>query len=301
VRPIPDTVVLMTNSREENLVTAEGTSRFVQTKEWNLHYNEVGADSGGQAVIMLHGSGPGATGWSNFKSNLPALGEHFHTFAIDMPGWGRSDPAPVGRRDHVAAVIQFMDALGIEKAAFIGNSMGGITTLSVAVEHPERVSHIITMGPGSGLQPRLFSPGDGLSEGMKVLVEAYRNPTAETMKRLVEVMTYDSARFGTDELAQERADATLANPEHVRNYLDAFAKGRMIEKWFRLEDLTKLEQPALLVHGRDDRVVHYEHSLVLLSHIPNSRLVLFNRCGHWAQLEHAEEFNRLVTDFIKSN
>lgn len=290
----------MTESRERTPITAESTSRFVRTKEWNLHYNEVGADSGGQAVILLHGSGPGATGWSNFKENLPALGEHFHAYAVDMPGWGRSDPAPVGRRDHVDAVIQFMDALGIEKAAFVGNSMGGITTLGVAVEHPDRISHVITMGPGSGMQPRLFSPG-GLSEGLKVLVEAYRNPTAETMKRLVEVMTYDSARFGTDELARERAEATLANPEHVRNYLDALAQGKMIEKWFRLEDLTRIEQPALLIHGRDDRVVHYEHSLVLLAHIPNSRLVLLNRCGHWAQVEHAEEFNRLVIDFIKSN
>jgi len=289
----------MTNP--QNPITAESTSRFVRTKEWNLHYNEVGADSGGPAVIMLHGSGPGATGWSNFKSNLPVLGERFHVFAVDMPGWGGSDPAPLGRRDHVDAAIQFMDALGIEKAAFIGNSMGGITTLSVAIEHPDRVSHVITMGPGSGPQPRLFSPGGGLSEGMKVLVEAYRNPSAETMKRLVEVMTYDSARFGTDELAQERADAALANPEHIRNYLESFAAGRIIERWFRLEDLTRIRQPTLLIHGRDDRVVHYEHSLVLLAHIPNSRLVLLNRCGHWAQLEHAEEFNRLVTEFITNN
>ena len=56
--------------------------------------------------------------------------------------------------------------------------------------------------------------------------------------------------------------------------------------------------PAMLIHGRDDRVVHYEHSLQLASVIPNSRLVLLNRCGHWAMIEHAAEFNRLVVDFI---
>lgn len=291
----------MTTSLSFQPLTAESTSRFVQTREWNLHYNETGADSGGLPVIMLHGSGPGATGWSNFKSNLPALGEHFHTYAIDMPGWGRSDTAAYDRRDHADATIQFMDALGIEKAAVVGNSMGGITTLRLATEHPERVSHVITMGPGSGMQPKLFSPGGGLSEGMKVLVEGYRNPTRETMKNLVEVMTYDSARFGTDELAQERADATLANPDHVRNYLEGFAAGQVIPTWFRLEDLPKVEIPTLLIHGRDDRVVHYENSLILLAHIPNSRLVLLNRCGHWAQVEHADEFNRLVIDFINNN
>jgi 2-hydroxy-6-oxonona-2,4-dienedioate hydrolase len=68
-----------------------------------------------------------------------------------------------------------------------------------------------------------------------------------------------------------------------------------------LEDLTQVQIPTLLIHGRDDRVVSFENSLLLLSHIPNSRLVLLNRCGHWAQVEHADEFNRLVTDFIDNN
>jgi len=65
--------------------------------------------------------------------------------------------------------------------------------------------------------------------------------------------------------------------------------------------MAALPMPALIVHGRDDRVVHYEHGLRLVSLIQNSRLVLFNRCGHWAQLEHAAEFNRLVHQFISAN
>ena len=61
--------------------------------------------------------------------------------------------------DHAKAAVELLDALGIEKAAFVGNSMGGITTLRLATEYPERVSHVITMGPGSGPQPKIFSPG----------------------------------------------------------------------------------------------------------------------------------------------
>jgi 2-hydroxy-6-oxonona-2,4-dienedioate hydrolase len=61
-----------------------------------------------------------------------------------------------------------------------------------------------------------------------------------------------------------------------------------------------IRTPALLFHGRDDRVVHYENSLALVALIPDSRLVLLNRCGHWAQVEHAAEFNRLVADFISN-
>lgn len=282
-------------------ITFDSTSREVTTQDWTIHYNEVGADSGGQAVILLHGSGPGATGWSNFQHNLPALGERFHTYAVDMPGWGKSSPVKWTERDHAAACIQFMDALGIEKAAFIGNSMGGITTLLMATQHPDRVSHVITMGASSGMQPKIFSPGGGLSEGMKVLAKGYLKPSPETMKQLVKVMTYDFKRFGTDELAQQRADATTAVPEHVENWLEGFKKGVLIPQWFTLEELQKIEQPALLVHGRDDRVVPYEHSLLLLAHIPNSRLVALNRCGHWAQIEHADEFNRLVIDFVANN
>jgi 2-hydroxy-6-oxonona-2,4-dienedioate hydrolase len=56
--------------------------------------------------------------------------------------------------------------------------------------------------------------------------------------------------------------------------------------------------PTMLIHGRDDRVAHFEASLRLLAIIPNSRMVLLNRCGHWAQLEHAAEFNRLADNFI---
>jgi 2-hydroxy-6-oxonona-2,4-dienedioate hydrolase len=278
-------------------LTSEQTSRTVETASWTIHYNEAG-DPAAPTVVLLHGSGPGATGWSNFKTNIEALAEHFHVIAPDMPGWGRSQAVTREESDHARAAVELLDALDIDEAAFIGNSMGGITTLRLATEYPERVSLIITMGPGSGPQPKLFSAGGGLSEGMRTLVAAYRDPSVESMTRLTEVMTYDSARFATPELAAERADNANAHPQHLANYLDGFARGGPIAKWFRLEDLSRVEVPALLIHGRDDRVVHYENTLLLLAHLPNSRAVLLNRCGHWAQVEHAEEFNRLVIDFV---
>ena len=89
---------------------------------------------------MLHGSGPGATGWSNFKANFAALGEHFRVIAPDMPGWGESDPVTLRSATTRKAALDFMDALGIERATFVGNSMGGITSLRLAAEYPERVA-----------------------------------------------------------------------------------------------------------------------------------------------------------------
>ncbi|QKG20547.1 alpha/beta fold hydrolase [Actinomadura verrucosospora] len=277
-------------------LTQAEAARTVQTKDWKLRYYEAGE---GRPVVLLHGSGPGATGWSNFAGNIEALAEHFHVYAVDMPGWGESDAATVDRLDHVEAAVQFLDALGIGKAAFVGNSMGGQTSIRLATEHPDRITHLVTMGPPVGPVTSLFAPGGGPSEGLKVLIETYRDPSPDNMRRLVEIMCFDTARFATPELCQARSDAALARPEHLRNYVDGLPKGAPLPVWANPALLPRIQVPTLLIHGRDDRVVPFETSLHLLAAVPDSRLVLLNRCGHWAMIEHADEFNRLVTDFLR--
>jgi 2-hydroxy-6-oxonona-2,4-dienedioate hydrolase len=276
-------------------LTDAGTSRYVQTASWKIHYNEAGH---GQPVILLHGSGAGATGWSNFQPNIAPLAERFRVIAMDAPGWGRSDQGRPETYDHPNAVLELMDALEIERAALVGNSMGGMTAITFAARYPDRITHLVTMGPGAFIQvPTLFGPGDGPSEGLKVLFEGYRNPTQDTMKRLVEIMTFDAAN-ATDELAAQRAENAQARPDHLANFLTGMSTGGPVRTSATVEQVQSIRTPTLLVHGRDDRVVPFEHSLRLVSSIPDSRLVLLNRCGHWAQLEHADEFNRLVTDFV---
>jgi 2-hydroxy-6-oxonona-2,4-dienedioate hydrolase len=272
-------------------LTAEGTSRYVQTKDWKIHYYEAGQ---GHPLLMLHGSGPGATGWSNFGPNMRELAKNFRCIAVDMPGWGKSDAVTLEERDHVEAALQILDALGIEKAAFIGNSMGGMTSIRFAMEHPDRISHLITMGSGGG--SALFSAA-GRSEGIKVLQAAYHDPSPEGMRALVDIMTFDP-QFATDELVNQRSEAAMSRPDHLKNFIDGIPAGR---KRLDLSPLATSGVPALIVHGRDDRVVHFENSLSLVSVIPNSRLVLLNRCGHWAMVEHPAEFNRLVADFVANN
>ncbi|WP_280496111.1 alpha/beta fold hydrolase [Nocardia farcinica] len=281
-------------------ITQESAARTVTTRDWTLRYYEAGpADA--RPIVLLHGSGPGATGWSNFAGNIPALAERFHVYAVDLPGWSESDAVTVDQLDHPAAAVQFLDAVGIEQAAFVGNSMGGHTALRLAIDHPERVSHLVTMGPPIGTMPTLFGAGDGPSEGLKVLIAAYRDPSPENMRRLVEVMTFDKARFATPELVRARSDAALARPEHLRNYVAGLPAGAPIPHWVDRSKLADIAAPTLLIHGKDDRVVSYENTLFLLAHIPDSRAVLLNRCGHWAMIEHAAEFNRLVSDLGSGN
>ena len=278
-------------------ITQAETARDIQTPDWKLRYYEAGE---GHPLILIHGSGPGATGWSNFSGNIEALAKHFHVYAVDMPGWGESDACTKEKLDHIGATIQFMDALGIAKAAVVGNSMGGIIALALAAEYPDRISHVITMGPAAHPGPKLFGAGDGPTEGLKFLQQAYRTPTPEAMHALVSIMVYDKT-FATEALCKARSDAALARPEHLANFLDMLAKGGPVSRWASLDVLAKSQIPMLLIHGRDDRVVHYENSLMLNAYVPNSRMVLMNRCGHWAMIEHADEFNRLVTDFVLNN
>jgi 2-hydroxy-6-oxonona-2,4-dienedioate hydrolase len=285
----------MTSSNTAD-VTAESTSRFAQTDRYRVHYHDVGT---GHPIVLLHGSGPGATGWSNFWPNIEYLAHAHRVIAVDMPGWGQSDtPNTTVGWDPVLDLVGLLDSLEIDKAALVGNSMGGMTTIGTAVRFPERVSHAITLGaPSPGAN--LFSPG-GVSEGMKVLLHATNEPSPQSLKQLVQIMCYDQS-MATDELAELRYQAAIANRDHLKSFFSMFTNPNVppFSEYFQLAPrIADISAPSLFIHGRDDRVLSYEHSLRLVSTIANSRLVLLNRCGHWAQIEHADEFNRVVADFV---
>ena len=266
-------------------LTDEGTTRFVETPSWKLKYNEAGE---GHPVILLHGSGAGATGWSNFAPNIAAL-------AAALPGARarrtRAGASPTPRRPTPTTTPPRSWSSWTPSASrrppWSATRWAGMTAITFAARYPDRISHLITMGPGSFFSvPAMFGPGDGPSEGLKILQEGYRNPTPEVMKRLVEIMTF-SSEHATDELAQQRADNAAARPDHLANFLESFARRGPVPTAATPQEITSITTKALLIHGRDDRVVHFEHSLRLVSMIADSRLVLLNRCGHWAQLEHA--------------
>jgi 2-hydroxy-6-oxonona-2,4-dienedioate hydrolase len=286
-----------------DLYSETSTSHFALTDKWKIHYNELGS---GYPVIMLHGGGPGASGWSNFQDNARVLAHHFRVILPDVPGYGKSDEFDPATDDvpkaQAEAIKLLMDALHIERAALVGNSMGSVISLNLAVEYPERVSHIVAMGAaigGLGL-PMSLSPA-GPTAGMKVLVETYRDPSTENFRRLCEVMVFDPS-FVTEGLLVERARSATDNPRHLSNFLKRAELGKMTPKKNEAVELAaalpNLKIPSLIIHGRDDRIVPLEASLRVVSLIPNSQLLVFNRCGHWAQIEHAPVFNSMTTAFL---
>lgn len=273
----------------------EETSRYVQTPGWRLHYHEAGS---GEAVLFLHGSGPGATAWSNFRLNIDAVAAGHRVLLLDQPGWGESDPMEQAPGGHVQSILEFLDALGIERVSLVGNSLGAVNAIEFTMTYPERVAHLVTMGAPDLSQPNVFTPA-GFSLGLQAVYQGYVDRTPETYRRLVDVMTF-GAQFLDEDLIAERLRSALAHEEHLDAFITRAPDRREGPAWTSTR-LAAISHPTLLIHGRDDQVVPFEATLRLLTMIPHSRALIFNQCGHWAQLEHASEFNRVVTDFLDNN
>ena len=279
-------------------LTEESTSRYATISNgYKIHYNEYGE---GPVLFMLHGGGPGAGGWSNFKGNIGYIAEHgFRVILPDFPGFNKSDPLVTDeprRMLNARAIKELMDALGIEKASLLGNSMGGQASIVFALEYPERLDKLILMGPGGVLGSSLFNPMP--TEGTKALFSLFKNPSYEGMKNLISLFLYDQSLL-TEEIVKERYEAMMANDAlHLKN----FVKSQELAPPIFTDISTRIKEikaKTLIIWGRDDRFVSLDHALKFLWEIPDSRLHIFARCGHWAQLEARDEFNRLVVDFLK--
>lgn len=275
-------------------------SRFVRIKEGDLdlqlHYHDT--EVGEETVVMLHGSGPGASGWSNFHRNVgPLAAAGYRVVLMDCPGWSKSDSiVSTGSRSELngRALKTLLDAIRIDKAHIIGNSMGGHSAVAFALANPARVGKLVLMGGGTG-GASSFVPMP--TEGIKLIGALYREPTIENLKRMMNVFVYDTSSL-TEELFKFRLENMLARRDHLENFVKSAEAN---PKQFNdvSHRLGEIASPTLLVWGRDDRFVPLDIGLRLLAGLQNAQMHVFSRCGHWAQWEHAEKFNRLVLDFLK--
>lgn len=289
----------MSMTPNNGAITEASTSRFTRIKHADLdlqiHYHDTGV--GSETVVMLHGSGPGAGGWSNFNRNVePLVAAGYRVVLMDCPGWSKSDPIVcTGSRSELnaRALTGLMDAIGLDKAHLIGNSMGGHSAVAFALANPTRVGKLVLMGGGTG-GTNLLTPTP--TEGIKQIGATYRAPTLENLKKLMGVFVFDVSQV-TDQLIQSRLDNMLANREHLENFVRSTEANpkQFPDVAYRLGEV---KAPTLIIWGRDDRFVPLEVGLRLLGGLPDARLHVFSRCGHWAQWEHADAFNRLVHDFL---
>ena len=261
---------------------------------YRLHYHEAGE---GPALILLHGSGPGVTGWTNFGANLPIFAEHFRTIILDMPGFGGSaSPEYDQQYPPVAAeaVAMFMEGVGLDSAHLLGNSMGGNVASHVALNYPDRVQRMVMMGPG-GLAINVFGPSP--NEGTKRLMEFMGDPSRERMVAWVRTMVSDQTLV-TDELIDLRMENAMKPGvmDSTRAIFGTFFKfPDPTPLWSRANEI---QHPTLITWGRDDRMLPFEGALFPFRQMPNADLHVFSNCGHWAQVERKDDFERVVIDYL---
>ncbi|MDD3483831.1 alpha/beta fold hydrolase [Azovibrio restrictus] len=246
----------------------------------------------GTPVVLIHGSGPGVSAWANWRPVLPELARRFRVLAPDMLGFGFTERPPAVHYsldlwlEHLFALL---DAEGLQRVHLVGNSFGGAIALAAAIRQPERVGRLVLMG-SVGVP---FPISDGLDR-----VWGYQ-PSLANMRELLDLFAHDRGLVN-DELAELRYQASI-RPGFQESFAAMFPAPR--QRWVDAlasdeGEISALPHEALIIHGREDRVIPLANALRLFELIERAQLHVFGRCGHWTQIEHAARFARLVGDFL---
>lgn len=261
--------------------------KWLETAPGELtHYHEVGE---GTPILFLHGSGTGVTAAANWWLNLPDLGKYGRCIAIDSIGYGQTvvaEGTEYGIREWVEHAVRVLDALGIEKTWIVGNSLGGWLAFQFALDHPERVAGIISMGTG----------GAKLTKALK----GHSNPTLteEGIRDTLELFVVNKDLI-SDELVSLRYKSALNDTASSRLAEVVAARDRDRDALpLDFDKMAELNIPVLLIHGVQDRVIPVQRTWDILNVVPNADAHIFSQCGHWSQVERASEFNEVIGNWL---
>ena len=253
------------------------------------NYHDMGS---GFPVLLIHGSGPGVSAWANWRLVMPKLAEKSRVIAPDMVGFGFTE-RPQGYTysldNWVQHALGLLDALGLDKVDLVGNSFGGALSLALTIRYPQRVRRLVLMG-SAGVH---FEITPGLDA-----VWGY-TPSFENMRKIMDLFAWNR-NLVNDELAELRYRASI-RPGFQESFAAMFPAPR--QRWVDAlaspeEAIRAIPHETLVIHGREDRIIPLETSLKLSQLISRAQLHVFGRCGHWTQIEHADRFARLVSDFF---
>lgn len=257
--------------------------------DYEIHLKEAGA---GPAVVFLHGSGPGASGGSNFRQNIHAFVDAgFRVILPDLIGYGASS-----KPEGIDYTLQLFtdtvyDALrqhGIVRASLIGNSLGGGIAIQMTLDHPEFADRLVLMAPGCIEEQADYFKMPGIAK----MVSGFGSPdfSVEEQKRLISNLVHpDFASNIPDALVAERFAVAKTQPK------DVLARMRTPDLGPRLGEI---DQPVFVLWGRNDEFCPESGARYFLEQCRDARCITFARTGHWVQVERAYEFNRYAVAFL---
>jgi pimeloyl-ACP methyl ester carboxylesterase len=251
-------------------------------------------------LLLVHGMAGSSATW---RDVLPELAAHATVVAPDLPGHGDSDKP---RQDyslgaHANALRDLMVALGIERATIVGQSLGGGVAMQLAYQHPQRCERLVLVSSG------------GLGPEVSWMLRALTLPGAEYLMPLLfpsfvrdagNVVGRGLARLGVrwPHAEQEwRAYVSLVEPGNRHSFVRTLRSvvdpaGQAVSAHDRL--YLAAHVPTLIVWGRRDRIIPVSHAYAAHEALPASRLVIFEKSGHFPHNEEPEAFAALVTEFI---
>jgi len=249
-------------------------------------------DDRGEPLLLLHGTGPGATGALSFQPLLPSL-TTYRCIVPDLVGFGRSShpetlpagPGPWFAR-RVEAVLQLLDELGLDRVHVVGHSYGARVALELIICAPERVRRAVLVSAG----------GTPVKANTQKLTAFYENPSAAAMRAMVSAQLSRLDVSGLDDYLGERF-AVAAQPEVRRSFEAAMAPGEPAPVYDG-PVLAAVRHAILAVHGKDDATISPAASLFLAEHLPRSDLHLFAHCGHLMQFEVPPQLGTLIHEFV---
>jgi 4,5:9,10-diseco-3-hydroxy-5,9,17-trioxoandrosta-1(10),2-diene-4-oate hydrolase len=255
----------------------------------SIHYH---CDGQGFPVVFLHGSGPGASGWSNFRRNYPQFAAAgLRAIVPDTLGFGYSskpDNIDYGMDVVLDVLRRFLDKLGLERCAVVGNSHGGALAIKLALEDPDRVARLILMAPGGLEEREVYMKMPGIRAMMKAFL-GEGELTRDSLRRVFELQLHDQTLI-TDEILDERVSIARLQPKRVMTTLSVP---------HLLPRLGELRCPIFALWGMDDQFCPSSGALTLAKSCKQARVMMLTECGHWVMVEKAALFNRLCIDFVK--
>lgn len=279
----------MTNSPQDN---------YIKLGSVNIRYWSRGE---GKPIILLHGGGSSIEIWS---FNFGVLAQYYHVYAFDMVGTGKSDkPSASYSLDYQTEFLQkFMNALDIDCATLIGNSMEGSIALKLALKSPERVNKLVLVSSfGLGREISFFERFLGAFPAIAFLAK----PSRRGAKMVLSPCVYDSKSLLAEWIELSYRLFKLPGTKQaiislIKNNIDLWGVKDEVFKPI-VNRLESIAAPTLIVWGKQDKILPIKHAYIAANKIPHNSLHLFDRCGHWAQVEYPQQFNQLTLEFLLPN